>query len=492
MPRLLYIDIDSLRPDHLGCYGYHRPTSPHIDGLAQEGVRFTNVYASDVPCLPSRTALWSGRTGFHTGVVNHGGVAGQPFMQGPNVGDRANVFTVTGWMATLAALGMKTATISPFAQRHAAWHWYAGYNEMVNSGKYGDELAPEVGVPALEWLDRNGASTDWFLHVNLWDPHTPYRTPASFGDPFANDPLPVWLTEEVWQRCWGGFGPHSPQEPNWLWGDVSARFPRQPDRIDSMEAVHQWINGYDTGIRYADEWVGIIVAKLQALGIYDDTIIVISADHGESLGELNVWGDHQTADHLTCNIPLIIRYPAFGTTGRVDTALHYHFDWVATIVELMGGTVPNNWDARSFADAYRAGTSAGRDYLVTGQGTWACQRGVRFIYEGQNYLFMRTYHDGFKELEPLMLFNLDTDYHLQHDLAGQHPEIVERAKSLLESWYTAQMMTSDHGVDPMMTVLREGGPFYTRGYLPRYIERLNATGRAHHAERLARLHPDEL
>ena len=77
--RLLYVDIDSLRTDHLGCYGYHRNTSPNIDQLAAESTRFTNVYISDAPCLPSRTALWSGRNGFHTGVVNHGGVASQPY-----------------------------------------------------------------------------------------------------------------------------------------------------------------------------------------------------------------------------------------------------------------------------------------------------------------------------------------------------------------------------------------------------------------------------
>lgn len=61
------MDIDTLRPDHLGCYGYHRRTSPNIDALAAEGVRFENVYASDVPCLPSRTALSTGRFGIHTG-----------------------------------------------------------------------------------------------------------------------------------------------------------------------------------------------------------------------------------------------------------------------------------------------------------------------------------------------------------------------------------------------------------------------------------------
>ncbi len=489
--RLLYIDVDSLRPDHLGCYGYRRNTSPNIDQLAQESVRFTNVYVSDAPCLPSRTALWSGRTGFHNGVVSHGGVAAQPFAQGPDVGDRANVFTVSGWMGVLADLGLKTATVSPFGQRHAAWHWYAGFNEIYNTGKYGDELADDIVPVALDWLDRNGRLPNWFLHVNLWDPHTPFRTPAAFGNPFAGEPLPEWFSEEMWRRAWAGFGPHSPQEPNWLWGKVNERFPRQPDAIDSMTAVRQWVDGYDTGIRYADEWLGKLIARLKKLGIYDETIIVVSADHGENIGELNVWGDHQTADHITCNVPLLIRYPGLTTTTRVDTALHYHFDWAATMIELLGGTVPSNWDGVSFAEAFRAEEQAGRDFLVTSQGAWACQRGVRFAYEGSDYLCLRTYHDGYKELEPLMLFNLNQDHHLQNDLAQQQPAVMDRAMSLLESWYTQQMMTSTTNVDPLMTVLREGGPFYTRGYLPRYIERLNATGRAQHARRLARIHPED-
>ena len=102
--RILYIDVDSLRPDHLGCYGYHRDTSPTIDALASEGVRFNNVYASDAPCLPSRTALWSGRFGFHTGVVNHGGTAAQPFVEPERwVTDS---FHDTGWMARIARAGM--------------------------------------------------------------------------------------------------------------------------------------------------------------------------------------------------------------------------------------------------------------------------------------------------------------------------------------------------------------------------------------------------
>ena len=71
--RILYIDIDTLRPDHLSCYGYLRKTSPNIDLIAAEGMRFNNYYVPDAPCLPSRTAMFTGRFGFCTGVVNHGG-----------------------------------------------------------------------------------------------------------------------------------------------------------------------------------------------------------------------------------------------------------------------------------------------------------------------------------------------------------------------------------------------------------------------------------
>ena len=88
--RVIYFDIDSLRPDHLGCYGYHRNTSPVIDSLAKEGVRFNNCYCSDAPCLPSRTALTSGRFGIHTGVVGHGGTAADVRLQGESRGFRSS------------------------------------------------------------------------------------------------------------------------------------------------------------------------------------------------------------------------------------------------------------------------------------------------------------------------------------------------------------------------------------------------------------------
>lgn len=90
-----------------------------------------------------------------------------------------------------------------------------------------------------------------------------------------------------------------------------------------------------------------------------------------------------------------------------------------------------------------------------------------------------------------MLFNLTADPHEQHDLADREPDRVNEGMRMLSDWYHEMAVTATTDVDPMMTVLREGGALHTRGMLPHYLERLRATGRAHHAERLARLHPDE-
>lgn len=488
--RILYIDIDTLRPDHLGCYGYHRDTSPNIDRIAKDAVRFDNNYVSDAPCLPSRTALWSGRHGFRTGVVGHMGSSADPFNDGETRGFR-DVFDATSWMSALRRASFYTVTVSPFGERHAAWEWYAGYREIYNPGKGGVERADEVVPSAIDWVERNGQEDDWFLHVNVWDPHTPYRTPMAYGNRFEDDPLPAWMTEEMRQKAWDSFGPHSAQEPGGYDVQPQDEYPRVPVQLDSMEAVKQWIDGYDMGIWYADLWVGKLMDALEQAGILEDVVIIVSSDHSEAQGEFDIWGDHQTADHVVCRVPLLIRWPGLTDGGRVDNALHYHFDWAATLIEMVGGEVPGNWDGLSFAEAFTVGETQGRDYLVLSQGAWSVQRGVRFEHEGESFICLRTYHDGHKNLEPVMLFNLTQDPYEQHDIAGERPDLVDKAMGMLADWQHEMMLRSRTNVDPLMTVLREGGPSHTRYQLPTYLERLCETGRAHHAERLARLHPDE-
>jgi arylsulfatase A-like enzyme len=484
--RILYIDIDSQRPDHLGCYGYHRGTSPNIDRIAAQGMRFENVYASDAPCLPSRTALWSGRHGIHTGVINHGGTAAEPFVEGPRR-RFSSTLGRTSWMRCLRDLGHKTVTISPFGERHSAWHWYANFNEIFNTGVSGNERADQIFPVADKWLRENAREENWFLHVNFWDPHTPYRTPTAYGEPFADAPLPAWLTEEVRQRHWGGAGPHSAREIPGFTDQPYGDWHRQPWKADSMQAVRKMFDGYDTGVRYADDHIGRLLNTLADQGVLDETVIIISADHGENLGELNIYGDHQTADQFTCRVPLIVKWPGITSAGGVDSALHYQFDFAATMIELLGATVPKNWDGRAFAEAFKRNEQSGRDFLVLSQGAWSCQRSVRF----DDRLCIRSYHDGYHGFPDVMLFDLQFDPHEQHDVASQRPELVGRAMTMLDEWHVEMMRTASHPTDPMWTVLREGGPFHTCGNLSRYAQRLRDTGRSKWAEELLQKHASE-
>ena len=214
--RILYLDIDTTRADHLGCYGYHRNTSPVIDQIASEGVTFTNCYVTDAPCLPSRSALISGRFGIHNGVVGHGGTTADPFIVGRERGFAASADRMY-WAMCMNRAGLHTVTISPFAERHAAWQFYAGYREMYNPGKRGGERADEINPLAIPWLQRHAQEDNWFLHINYWDPHTAYRTPESFGNPFADDPPPGWLTEEIRQAHGQAWQRWSLQNPSLVW-----------------------------------------------------------------------------------------------------------------------------------------------------------------------------------------------------------------------------------------------------------------------------------
>jgi choline-sulfatase len=342
--RILYLDIDTLRADHLGCYGYPRATTPNLDRLAQGALRFSRCYASDVPCLPSRSALFSGRFGTRNGVVSHGGTAAEPFGDGSSRGFFSTLGK-TAWPALLRQHGLRTASISSFAARHSAHHFCAGLDELLSPGKLGLENADEVSALARDWITRHARCADWFLHVHLWDPHTPYRVPSAYGEPFAQAPLPGWLTETVRARDYAqGGGPHSAQEAVGFSIDYPyGAYPRQPRQIDSMRAVRRMFDGYDTGVRFADEQLGRLLDHLRGLGLLEDMAILVSADHGETLGELNVYADHHTADEHTAHVPCLLRWP--GLPAGSFHALCYQVDVAATVVELLGASVPANWDA---------------------------------------------------------------------------------------------------------------------------------------------------
>ena len=490
--RLLYLDIDTLRPDHLGCYGYHRNTSPNIDLIAAEGLVFNNFHCSDAPCLPSRTALTTGKFGIHTGVVGHGGTAADINREGPPRGfkSRLEFETLPG---VFSSFGLKTISISPFAARHGSWSFYAGWDEIHNTGMGGQEGADDVTPTALEWIENHSGEDNWFLHVNYWDPHTPYRAPIEMGNPFADDPIPDWITEDVLEGHRRLVGPHKAGNINMFSSDIdpaSQQMPTgtiiTPPTINNMVDLRQMFDGYDLGIRRVDLHIGKLLSALENQGVLDDLIIIISADHGENFGELGIYAEHGTADQITTRIPMIIRWPGH-RSGDVDNGLHYNLDLLPTLSEMLGIDPFDGWDGLSFAPTIINGQDTGRDFLVLSQCAHVCQRSVRF----DNWIYIYSYHDGYHLFPDEMLFDIDNDPHEQYNVASKHPEICKLAAYYLHKWYDSMMRTGETGVDPLWVVMREGGPFHTKGALNGYSNRLKGTDRAWAINEYRRKYPKD-
>jgi arylsulfatase A-like enzyme len=391
--------------------------------------------------------------------------------------------------AVLQKLSFHTAQISPFGQRHAARQFYAGFHEIHNTGQGGGESA-EVVMPVVEdWLRRKAASDDWFLHINFWDPHTPYRVPLPYGDPFSSDPLPAWFTEETLARHQRHPGPHGALQICMYDDGPLPEYPRQPTALRSMADLRRMIDGYDTAIRYSDDQVARILDLLQTAGIEEETAVMISADHGENQGELGLYGEHGTADAITCRVPLIIRWPGLPGGSRVERGLQYQIDLAPTLIELLGKSDrrPTSWDGTSFARAVRGEPHQGREFLVLSQCAHVCQRSVRF----GPWIYIRTYHDGFHLFPKEMLYHLEEDPHEQRNLAESRPDVCREAAYRLLGWHDDMMASSPSDIDPLWTVMREGGPYHARGNLKKYCHFLEKTGRGFAIPELRQRHPRE-
>jgi arylsulfatase A-like enzyme len=238
-------------------------------------VRFDNYYATDTPCLPSRTALFSGRFGTCTGAINHGGEYADLPLQGASRAFRSD-FARDAMGSTLRRAGCHTAMISPFPNRHSSYQVTYGFAETYDTGGGGLDDAHEVYPVMQRWLERSGREDNWFLHVNFWDPHLPYDHPEEYGNPFAAEPIEGWITQDLLDRQNLSFGPHSATEVSGETDQLPPRWRMGRGRIQTLADAKAHMDGYDTGIHFADHYIGKLIADLKSLGIYEETAIVVS------------------------------------------------------------------------------------------------------------------------------------------------------------------------------------------------------------------------
>ncbi len=431
--RILYIDIDSLRPDHLSCYGYGRETSPNIHRLAEESVRLGNCYASDLPCAPSRMAMFTGQFGIHNGVTTHGGSGADPLLDPETRTFRGSALTRNCWMNVLRDAGVYTCVITPFASRHGLGQFTAGFREVHDPGHYGHDIAADIMPTALDWLDRNGQRERWFLHLNYWDVHVPYRVPVEHELTFEGMPPDDWMTDELCRQYVQYPGRRSFSQT--FNGGRGKPGRLQPEAIRNCSDWRAMINGYDTAIHYVDLQIGLLLDKLDALGILDQTAVIVTADHGDDLGEAGSVG-HAFATEFNACIPMIVRWPGVTdqSSHRQTDGLHYHLDLPPTVCELLDIDAPEAWNGRSFAGELH-GQQGGRDHLVVSELAQGQQRSVRFRHQQRDYIYTRTWNSYGHPIPDQQLFDLSRDPCTRQNLAAEAPRITAHAGRLLSDWH---------------------------------------------------------
>lgn len=453
--RIVYFDIDSLRPDHLGCYGYQRNTSPNIDRLARQGVRFNNTYCVSSPCVPSRSSLVSGRFGINHGVVTHWGPGCDFYYpEGDFHSEEMPFFT-----RYLREADHRTITFSSFGDRHHAWWFFAGWNEVhTHTLKGGTEDADEVNKAVLPWIKEHGAEENYFLHIQYWDPHAAYTYPKEYKEQFVDAPLSDFPDEQTIKKHREDSHPRSAKFLHWTSDYNTLPQETMPDEVENRDDYQKLIDGYDGGISYMDKHLGQIVDAYRELGIEDEICFIITADHAESFGEQGMYLEHGMATKSVHHIPLIVRVPGMNEE-KVHDPFIYNVDVMATVAEMLGLSVPAGWDGSSFLPVLKGDDIEGRDYLVLEHGLYACQRAV----VDHKWYYLYTYHEGFYHMDKEMLYDLEKDPHQTTNVAKDHPDVVDQMYNRLSRWIDENLAKTGLKKDPMREVLANGGPF-------RYLE----------------------
>jgi arylsulfatase A-like enzyme/Flp pilus assembly protein TadD len=278
-PNVVVITIDTLRADHLGCFGYKQIRTPNIDALASEGVRFAHAYTPVPVTLPAHTVIFTGTYPMLSGMHDFSGnklSSSQLTLASVLKQHRYTTGAVIGSAVLDSRFGLN--------QGFDFYYDHFDFNRLEESNLEEMERAGNVVADvALDWLGKNRRNT-FFLWMHLYDPHYPYRPPAPFNEQYKDRP-------------------------------------------------------YDGEIAFADLQVGRLIAFLKANDLYRNTLIVLTGDHGESLGEHGEKTHGFFIYNATLHVPVIIRLPG-NSQARVVSEMVSLADLMPTVLQTLGFEVP--------------------------------------------------------------------------------------------------------------------------------------------------------
>src|SRR5699024_2457859 len=229
-----------------------------------------------------------------------------------------------------------------------------------------------------------------------------------------------------------------------------------PKQIKNRKDFIHLVDGYDGAINYLDEQIGKIINKLEELGIEEEVCFIITADHGESMGEHGIYGEHANATESVHHVPLIVSHPSLTEPGSVYDGFLYNVDVMATITDMVGLDIPEGWDGKSYLPAMKNTEIEGRPYLVMDHGLYTCQRAVR----DERWYFLRTFNSGLYDFDSIMLFDMKNDPYQLHNVADKYPEVVKKMDHRMLSWYQDNI-GPNHIIDPLQKIIPKGPFRYT-------------------------------
>jgi arylsulfatase A-like enzyme len=404
---IILISLDTLRADHLGCYGYHRDTSPCIDTFAKESVIFEKAVVQSPWTLPSHMSIMTSLYPSFHGVI------------GPD--NRLADEHVT-LAELLKGAGYKTAAFADGAFLRKVYGFCQGFDLYDGDEKIGiKRILPKV----KKWLDEN-KSKPFFLFLHCYDIHFPYAPPAPYDKIFHDFSYTGHLTPDV----------------------ETIKAARYKKITTNDDDVRHFVALYDGGIRYTDAHIGEFLAYLKEAGLYDQSLIIITSDHGEEFKEHGSFDHWQLYYRPNLHVPLIMRIPDYPKKEIRIKDLAQSIDIMPTILELAGRPAHPKAQGQSLVSLINGQKTFLNRTIWKSYNAWEKDSVISFAEqpgESPGAYDCSIINDGYQmvyKLKPysIELFNIITDPLTQNNIAEGCKDISERLSSKVNDYLNKKNM----------------------------------------------------